>query len=148
MNLLKVIVLFLIFSSSLSASLASYYYVRSQNLEKDVEYLRSNAVNSSKNVTVIVVINFYNGTVLVKAVNFDLGHEFSAFNATQRALEGAIDYKYYPEYKDFVISRFFDISSDKSHFWSLYVNNIPSSSGALQTILSTNDVVEWRYQQF
>ncbi len=148
MNWLKIVILFLIFSSSLSASLASYYYVRSQNLEEEVDYLRSNAANSSKNVTVIVVVNFYNGTVFAKSVNFDLGNEFSAFNATQRVFEGAIDYKYYPEYKDFIISRFFDVSNDKSHFWSLYINNIPSSSGALQTILSANDVVEWRYQGF
>ena len=150
LNWLKLALLFLIIWSSLSASLAAFYYYNNQNLEKDIEYLRSNAANSAKNVTTVVVVNFNNGTVLAKVVHFNLGNGFSAFNATRLAFGEVINYKYYPEYQDIVVSRFFDISNDmsSSHFWSLYINNIPSSSGALKTIISPDDVVEWRYQKF
>jgi hypothetical protein len=149
LNWLKIAVLFLIIWSSFSASLAALYYYNNQNLEKDVEYLRSNVAISVKNVTVFIIVNFNNGTVLAEVVHFNLGNSFSAFNATQLAFGKAIDYKYYPEYKDMVISRFFDLSNDmsSSHFWTLYINNVSSSSGALKTILSPDDVVEWRYQK-
>jgi len=146
---LKIAVLILIVWSSFSASLAAFYYSNSQNLEKDIKYLRSNTANSTKNVTAVVIVNFNNGTVIAKTIHFNLGTGFSAFNATQLAFGNVIDYKYYPEYKDIVISSFFGMSNDMdlSSYWLLYINNISSSSGALKTILSADDVVEWRYQK-
>lgn len=149
MNWLKIAVLVLIVWSVFSASLTAFYYENNQDLEKNVEYLRSNAANFSKNVTVVVVVNFNNGTVLVKDVHFTLGNDFSAFNATQLAFGNSLDYKYYPAQKDVLVSRFFDVSNDasSSRYWMLYVNSVLSSSGALKTIVSADDIIEWRYQK-
>lgn len=148
MNWLKTAVLILIVWSSFSASLTAYYYNSNLNLEKDVKYLGSSVTNSTKDLTTVVIVNFNNGTVKAKTVHFIIGNGFSAFNATLLAFGDVIDYKYYPEYKDFVISSFFGISNVGSSFWSLYINGVASNSGALKTVLSADDVIEWKYQKF
>ncbi len=85
-----------------------------------------------------------------KTVHFIAGNGFSAFNATLLAFGDIVDYNYSAEYGDFVISSFFGISNDvgSSRFWSLYVNGVASNSGALKTVLSADDVIEWKYQKF
>ena len=55
------------------------------------------------------------------------------------------------EYKEYDFGVFVEsingITGDDKHFWSLYVNNEQSMTGADQTTVNKGDTVEWRYTQ-
>ncbi|MEM3403890.1 MAG: hypothetical protein QXJ17_05105 [Nitrososphaeria archaeon] len=150
MNWLKLSVLLLIIGFSISSSYAALYFYNTQQLEEEVKYLKADVQNLSNNVTVVVLVNFGNGTISAKVVHFILSVELSAFNVTQLAFGDEISYEYYPEYGDVVITRIFDVSNDinSSCFWSLYINGLPSAAGALKSLVFNDYIVEWRYQKF
>jgi len=150
LNWLRLSVLLLIIGFSVSSSYAALYFYNNQQLEEEVQYLKADVRNLSNNITVVVFVNFGNGTISAKVVHCALSSGLSAFNVTKFAFGDEISYEYYPEYGDVVVTRIFDISNDvnSSCFWSLYINGLPSDVGALKTLVFNDYIVEWKYQKF
>ncbi|MGQ9780890.1 MAG: DUF4430 domain-containing protein [Nitrososphaeria archaeon] len=149
MNKLGLVVVFLMVWAVFSSSYAAMYFYNVQALEKQIADLKSLEQTVSLDKVVVVMVNFGNGTSLAKVVHFTLGTGFSAFNATEEAFGEGLEYKYFEEYGDVFVTRFFDVANDanSSKYWSIYVNGTPSASGALKTLVSPDDVIEWKYQK-
>lgn len=147
---LKLLVIFLLFWATFASVFAASYFNRVELLEKEVSSLKAFKESLQKNATVVVVINFGNGTVFAKAVYFNLDTSFSVLNATLSAVSGKMEYTYSEKFGDVFVTRIFGVENDvnASKYWMFYVNGELSQTGALNTKVSHNDVIEWRYEKF
>lgn len=150
MDKLKLLVLFLLFWAIFASVFAASYFNRVEFLEKEVSSLKAFKDPSQKNATVVVVINFGNGTVFAKVVYYNLDTHFSVLNATLSAVGGRMEYTYSEKFGDVFVTKIFDMENDVnvSKYWMFYVNGELSQTGALNTKVSHNDIIEWRYEKF
>lgn len=150
LNKLKLLVIVLIFWSTFASVFAAFYFNRVEFLEKEVLSLKSFKESSLKNATVVVVINFGNGTVFAKAVYFNLDTNFSVLNATLSAVNGKMEYVYSEKFGDVFVTKILGVENNAnvSKYWMFYVNGELSQTGALKTKVFNNDVIEWRYEKF
>ncbi|MEM0384857.1 MAG: DUF4430 domain-containing protein [Nitrososphaeria archaeon] len=150
MDKLKLLVIVLILWATFASVFAASYFNRVELLEKEVSYLKVFKESSQKNATVVIVINFGNGTVFAKAVYYKIDTNFSVLNATLSAVSGKMEYVYFEKFGDVFVTKIFDVENDvnSSKYWMFYINGELSQTGALQTKVSPNDVIEWRYESF
>lgn len=150
MDKLKLLVIILIVWATLASVFAALYFNRVEFLEKEVSALKDFKEASLKNATVVVVINFGNGTVFAKAVHYRLDVNFSVLNATLSAVNGQIENVYSENFGDVFVTKIFDVENDinASKYWMFYVNGELSQTGALKTEVFPDYVIEWRYEKF
>ncbi|MCX8188874.1 MAG: DUF4430 domain-containing protein [Nitrososphaeria archaeon] len=150
MDKLKLLVIVLILWATFASVFAASYFNRVELLEKEVSSLKVFKEASLKNATVVVVVNFGNGTVFAKAVHYNLDTTFSVLNATLYAVNEKIEYTYSEKFGDVFVTKIFGVENDvnTSRYWMFYVNGELSQTGALKTKVFHNDVIEWRYEKF
>ncbi len=147
---LRLLVIVLILWSTLASVFAASYFNSVQVLERENSSLKTFKELSLKNATVVVVINFGNGTVCAKPVHFMADTSFSVLNATIYAADGKIEYEYSEKFGDVFVTEILGVENDakSSEYWVFYVNGVMSETGALKTLCFPEDVIEWRYQKF
>lgn len=150
LNKLNFLVIILIIWATLASVFAASYFNRVELLEREVSSLKSSRESSLENATVIVVVNFGNGTVFVKPVHFTLNHSFSVLNATLIAVDGRIKYTFSEKFGDVFVTEILGVENDvnASKYWMFYVNGELSQTGALKTMVLNDYVIEWRYVKF
>lgn len=150
MDKLKLLVIVLMFWATLASVFAASYFNQVSLLEKEVSSLKASGGLYLKNATVVVVVNFGNGTVFVKPVHFFSGADFFVLNATSYAVGGRIEYTYSEKFGDVFVTKIFDVENDvnSSRYWMFYVNGELSQTGALKTRVFNDYVIEWRYEKF
>lgn len=100
-----------------------------QNLETTIEVEQAVTVEDNAQATTIVVVADQEGKTVFELLNeqYDIEYTEYDFGVFIESIEG--------------------VAGDQGHFWSLYVNDELSPTGADQTTVSPDDMVEFRYEE-